>query len=196
MDRSLKIIEQKNAQVTYSQPVYATSTEGSGTVCIEGRVHEAGALVIDISPEKGVYSVKVSVELEREANAHIRILHHGTGGRKLFCRTWQIHQGSGSQSFIELRGVVEETASVDYIGELVVPEDLESVKAEQRAYGLLLSDQAKFCATPAMSVTSCSAECIHGVAAEGLDPEVIYYFSSRGIDYPTAKQLYIAGFLS
>lgn len=196
MDHSLKVIEQKNAHPICLQSEQANTDKQFGAICAKWRVYEKGNLVIDIFPKKNTRSIKFSVELEREAKVHVRILYYGTGEQKLLCRTWQIHEGSKSQSFIEFRGAVEDVAAVDYVGELVVPESVESVKAEQRAYGLLLSDQAKFCATPAMNVSSCDAECVHGVAAEGLDPEVLYYYSSRGIDYPTAKRLYIAGFLS
>jgi Fe-S cluster assembly protein SufD len=104
--------------------------------------------------------------------------------------------GNNSKSLVEVRCVCEDEARVDYRGKIEVPEHIVGVRVEQKNKNLLLSSGAHVYTEPAMDIRSKDVECFHGAAIGGIEPEILQYFSMRGIEKSLAQEHYIAGFLS
>ncbi|MDR1590668.1 MAG: SufD family Fe-S cluster assembly protein [Puniceicoccales bacterium] len=158
-------------------------------------VQSKGFLRVDFRPLEN-QKIAVQLTLEEGAEAMVRLLCHGRERSDFTFRTLQRHVGNGSKSVVEVRCVCEDEARVDYRGKIEVPEHITGVKAEQKNKNLLLSTEAYVYTEPAMDIRSKDVECFHGAAVGGIDPEVLRYFSMRGMEKLSAQELYIAGFLN
>jgi Fe-S cluster assembly scaffold protein SufB len=185
---SCTFLEEKNV-------VRSVELDGADGIIFRFCIKGGGFLCADFRPA-GDRKIALQLILEERAEATIRLLCHGRERSSFTFRTLQKHVGNGGKSTVEVRCVCEDEARVDYRGKIEVPEHIIGVKVEQKNRNLLLSSGAYIHAEPAMDIRSKDVECFHGAAIGGIDPEVLRYFSMRGVEKSSAQELYIAGFLS
>ncbi|MDR1906755.1 MAG: SufD family Fe-S cluster assembly protein [Puniceicoccales bacterium] len=166
-----------------------------GSILFHFHVRYEGFLHVDFRPPED-QRISVQLILEERAKAMVRVLYQGQKKATFTCHTLQKHIGNNSQSTVEVRCVCEDEARVNYFGKIEIPENISAVKAFQRNKNLVFSENVYIHTEPAMDVRSKDAECFHGAAIGGIDPEILQYFSLRGIKRSRAQDLFIAGFLS
>jgi Fe-S cluster assembly scaffold protein SufB len=175
--------------------VRSVELEETGGIFFCFCVKRGGFLRVDFRPVEN-QEVALQLILEEKAEATIRLLCHGQERSAFTFRTLQKHVGNDSKSVVDVRCVCEDKARINYYGKIEVPEHIVGVKVEQKNKNLLLSSDACIYTEPAMDIRSKDVECFHGAAIGGMDPEILQYFSMRGIEKSSAQELYIAGFLS
>ena len=58
----------------------------------------------------------------------------------------------------------------------------------------MLSDKAKVESIPELEIVNDDVKCSHGVTVGMLEPEQLFYLTSRGIDEEEARRIILAGF--
>ena len=186
---SICILESDNVEIS-------SKRLDEGRIELHFDVRSKGRLTVKVTPNRDeCRSLRIFLTLEDQAKANVSIASRCTNLEQFSCETVQKHLGRNSKSQVVVHCVAEDQSVINYIGKIDVPAKLNGVQTSQICRGLLTSDKAKIVAIPGMNVSSYDAECMHGVAIGGLDPELMMYFSSRGIDYTAAKKQYISGFL-
>ena len=110
-------------------------------------------------------------------------------------KTFQHHQAPDTQSALEIRGVLFDSARLWCDNLIRIDKDAQRVVASEQNKNLLLGPNARVTTIPKMEVLADDVSCLHGAAISRLDDEHLYYLQSRGLELEQAKQLLIAGFL-
>jgi Fe-S cluster assembly scaffold protein SufB len=171
------------------------SFSAKGGVIFRFHVARDGFLRLDFRPQTD-RALEVELVLERDAEAAVRILYYGEKNSSFTCRTLQRHIGHDSKSTVEVKCVCKDKARVNYFGKIEVPKHISAVKAIQENKGLVFSEDVCIHTEPAMDVWAKDVECSHGAAVGGIDPEILHYFSLRGMEELAARELFIAGFFN
>lgn len=106
------------------------------------------------------------------------------------------HLSGGSTSRQLFKGVVSDTAQVDFNGLIYVAPDAQKTKAYQENHTILLSEGARVQTRPQLEIYADDVECSHGATTGYLNPDELFYMRSRGIPEDQAKRLQILSFLS
>jgi Fe-S cluster assembly protein SufD len=77
-----------------------------------------------------------------------------------------------------------------------VDKGAQRTDAFQDCRNLLVSDKAHADAIPGLEIEADDVRCTHAAAVAQVDPDQLFYLTSRGIDQATAKRTIIEGFLA
>ena len=69
-------------------------------------------------------------------------------------------------------------------------------ESQQSCRGLLLSESAEIDSRPQLEIHADEVKCAHGATTGRLDPEMLFYMLSRGLDRTTAQSLLVYAFLA
>jgi Fe-S cluster assembly protein SufD len=69
-------------------------------------------------------------------------------------------------------------------------------QSQQSSRGLLLSPTAEIDTRPQLEIHTDEVKCAHGATTGRLDPNMLFYMLSRGIDRATAQSLLVYAFLA
>lgn len=105
-----------------------------------------------------------------------------------------IHKVANCQSKTLFKGIVNGTATADFVGKIFVDKNCENTKAHLTNKNLLLSEQAEVKTAPQLEIYTDNIECSHGAAVGQLDEESLFYLCSRGIDFETARNMLVDAF--
>jgi Fe-S cluster assembly protein SufD len=78
----------------------------------------------------------------------------------------------------------------------VVSAGAERAESRQSCRGLLLSAQAEIDTRPQLEIHADEVKCAHGATIGRLDPDMLFYLLSRGLDRETAQGLLVYAFLA
>jgi Fe-S cluster assembly protein SufD len=78
----------------------------------------------------------------------------------------------------------------------VVAEGASQADSQQSFRGLLLSSSAEIDSRPQLEIHTDEVKCAHGASTGRLDPNMLFYMLSRGLDRETAQSLLIYAFLA
>jgi Fe-S cluster assembly protein SufD len=94
------------------------------------------------------------------------------------------------------RAIASGTSRVIFNSKVVV--DSGAVRAEslQSCRGLLLSPTAEIDSRPQLEIHTDEVKCAHGATTGRLDPNMLFYMLSRGLDRETAQSLLVYAFLA
>jgi len=87
------------------------------------------------------------------------------------------------------KGILDDRASAVFTGRILVREDAQKTDAFQQNRGLLLSPQASLNTQPQLEIFADDVRCTHGATIGQLDPEALFYLTTRGIDHQAARGL-------
>jgi len=68
--------------------------------------------------------------------------------------------------------------------------------SQQSCRGLLLSPKAEIDTRPQLEIHTDEVKCAHGATTGRLDPDMLFYMLSRGLDRNTAQSLLVYAFLA
>jgi Fe-S cluster assembly protein SufD len=92
------------------------------------------------------------------------------------------------------KGILAGEAKAVFNGKVVVRANAQKSDARQTNKNLLLSERAEIDTKPELQILADDVKCAHGAAIGQLDPEALFYLSSRGIGEAKGRRLLTQGF--
>lgn len=132
----------------------------------------------------------------RGASAKVTGAYAGRGTQHLDYDTTQEHAAQDTVSDLAFRGVLAERATAVWRGMIFVDPGAQRTDAFQESRNLLLSRDAHVDAIPGLEIEADDVRCTHAAAIAQVDPEQLFYLTSRGLRDEDAKQLVVEGFLA
>ncbi len=147
---------------------------GGGMVrtALEGRLDQPGA-VLDS------YSLLVGHE-ERHVDC-VNIVTHGA---------------PDTRSNQTARAIASDASRVIFNSKVIVEAGSVHAQSQQSCRGLLLSPTAEIDTRPQLEIHADEVKCAHGATTGRLDPDMLFYMLSRGLDRDTAQSLLVYAFLA
>jgi Fe-S cluster assembly protein SufD len=105
------------------------------------------------------------------------------------------HRTTDTRSAERFRGVAGGRGRGVFNGRIVVEPGAARSESQQSSRALLLSEQAEIDSRPQLEILNNDVKCSHGSTTGQLDPNLLFYLLSRGIDARTARALLIYAFL-
>jgi Fe-S cluster assembly protein SufD len=106
------------------------------------------------------------------------------------------HRTGRTRSSERFRGIASDRSRGVFNGRIVVHPGAAKSESQQSSRALLLSEQAEIYARPQLEILTDDVRCSHGATTGRLDPNMLFYLLSRGIDAETARALLIRAFLA
>jgi Fe-S cluster assembly protein SufD len=131
----------------------------------------------------------------RGAEARVTGAYAGGGSQHLDYDTTQEHAAPNTTSDLAFRGVLAQSATAVWRGMIRVDVGAQQTDAFQESRNLLLSTKAHADAIPGLEIEANDVRCTHAAAIAQIDPEQLYYLTSRGLSGAVARRLIIEGFL-
>jgi len=132
----------------------------------------------------------------RGANARVTGALVGNGRQHLDYDTTQEHAAENTTSDLSFRGVLDDRATSVWRGMIFVDPPAQKTDAFQDCRNLLLSKKAHADAIPGLEIQADDVACTHAAAVAQIDPDQLFYLTSRGLDAETASELIVGGFLA
>jgi Fe-S cluster assembly protein SufD len=147
----------------------------------------------------GSASGKVRMETKlagRGASAKVTGAYAGSGRQHLDYDTTQEHAAEDTASDLSFRGVLGGRSTAVWRGMINVDKGAQRTDAFQDCRNLLLSPRAHADAIPGLQIEADDVRCTHAAAVAQIDPEQLFYLTSRGLDRDAASSLIVEGFLA
>ncbi len=198
-DLTITIMVAPSVAVTIHDDILTSSSQ-SVRHTIEFVVHRYGALTY-VCQAQNIAAELVHKEIivrlmGRSARAKAWITWQGSGHKKCMIKTIQDHQAEHSQSRIEVRGVLDDTAMLSCTSLIKVTPQAFDVVADQLSKNLMLSSEAHCVAAPQLEVENNDVQCRHGAAISTLSEDQLFYLEGRGLSTEHARRLLVQGFLN
>ena len=132
----------------------------------------------------------------RGANARVTGAYAGTGRQHLDYDTTQEHAAEDTTSDLAFRGVLAGRSTAVWRGMITVDEGAQRTDAFQECRNLLLSNKAHADAIPGLQINADDVACTHAAAIAQVDPEQLFYLTSRGLSEDVASRVIVEGFLA
>src|SRR5882672_123600 len=138
----------------------------------------------------------VDVALEGPAAvAQVRALLFTAGSQHHELRAEIRHAVPDTHSRTQVRTVVNESGRAICNSKVVVAPGARRSVSEQNFRNLLLAPAAEADTRPQLEIHNEDVKCSHGASTGRLDPNMLFYLTSRGIDAPTARALLTYAFV-
>lgn len=132
----------------------------------------------------------------RGANARVTGAYVGNGRQHLDYDTTQEHAAPDTTSDLAFRGVLDGRSTAVWRGMIFVDPEATRTDAFQDCRNMLLSRKAHADAIPGLEIKTDDVACTHAAAVAQIDPEQLFYLTSRGLAEELASELIVAGFLA
>ena len=132
----------------------------------------------------------------RGASAKVTGAYAGTGRQHLDYDTTQEHAAEDTFSDLSFRGVLAGRSTAVWRGMINVDEGAQRTDAFQDCRNLLLSSKAHADAIPGLQIEADDVACTHAAAIAQVDPDQLFYLTSRGLSGDVASSLIVEGFLA
>lgn len=93
------------------------------------------------------------------------------------------------------KAVLDGQARGVFQGKVIVQPDAQKTDGKQMAQALMLSPDAEFDSKPELEIYADDVVCGHGSTVAEIDPDLVFYCTSRGIPQATARALLIESFI-
>jgi Fe-S cluster assembly protein SufD len=120
----------------------------------------------------------------------------GYENRHVDCVNTVIHAARDTTSRQTARAIASDTSRVVFNSKVVVNEGAVHSESQQSCRGLLLSQAAEIDSRPQLEIHTDEVKCAHGATTGRLDPDMLFYLLSRGLDRNTAQSLLVFAFLA
>ena len=131
----------------------------------------------------------------RRAQAKLRGIYHITGSFFNEIFTEQIHRAPECVSQSLYRGVLEDEARAVYNGMINVSPEAVGTDAYLANNNLLINDGCRADSIPGLKISTNEVKCSHGSTTGKVNPNQIYYLTSRGFSPEGAKEILTQAFL-
>jgi len=120
----------------------------------------------------------------------------GHGERHVDCVNIARHSAPDTRSHQTARAIASGTSRVIFNSKVVVDAGAVRSESQQSCRGLLLSPSAEIDSRPQLEIHADEVKCAHGATTGRLDPDMLFYMLSRGLDRDTAQSLLVYAFLA
>lgn len=125
-----------------------------------------------------------------------RALLVGHADRHVDCVNVVRHAAARTISRQTARAIASGTSRVIFNSKVVVDAGASQSDSQQSCRGLLLSPSAEIDSRPQLEIHTDEVKCAHGATTGRLDPNMLFYMLSRGLDRQTAQSLLVYAFLA
>jgi Fe-S cluster assembly protein SufD len=132
----------------------------------------------------------------RGAGARVTGAYVSNGRQHLDYDTTQEHAAEDTTSDLAFRGVLDGRSTAVWRGMINVDKGAQRTDAFQDCRNLLLSKRAHADAIPGLQIEADDVACTHAAAIAQIDPDQLFYLTSRGLPVEQASELIVAGFLA
>jgi Fe-S cluster assembly protein SufD len=133
---------------------------------------------------------------EPGAKLDSRALLVGHADRHVDCVNVVRHAAARTVSRQTARAIASGTSRVIFNSKVVVDAGASQSDSQQSCRGLLLSPTAEIDSRPQLEIHTDEVKCAHGATTGRLDPNMLFYMLSRGLDRETAQSLLVYAFLA
>ena len=120
----------------------------------------------------------------------------GHGERHVDCVNIVTHGAPDTRSNQTARAIAGDTSRVIVNSKVIVEAGAVHAQSQQSCRGLLLSPGAEIDTRPQLEIHADEVKCAHGATTGRLDPNMLFYMLSRGLDRATAQSLLVYAFLA
>ncbi len=120
----------------------------------------------------------------------------GSARQHLDNHTLHHHTHGQSQSNIDFKVVLRDRALSAYTGLIRIDKNARSCEAYQENRNLLLNTGTKAETIPELEILNDDVSCSHGATVGPIDPEILFYLTSRGIADEQAVRMIVSGFVN
>ena len=132
----------------------------------------------------------------RGASAKVTGAYVGNGRQHLDYDTTQEHAAEDTTSDLAFRGVLDDRSTAVWRGMIFVDPEAQRTDAFQDCRNLLLSRKAHADAIPGLEIEADDVACTHAAAVAQIDPDQLFYLTSRGLGKEVSSELIVGGFLA
>ena len=94
------------------------------------------------------------------------------------------------------QGVLGAGAHTAFQGKVIVRPDAQRTNADQSNHNLLLDRSADANSKPELEIYADDVKCSHGATVGELDPNMMFYLQTRGLDEITARNMLVEAFIA
>jgi Fe-S cluster assembly protein SufD len=120
----------------------------------------------------------------------------GHEDRQVDCVNIVTHAAPETRSNQTARAIASDASRVVFNSKVIVNAGAVHAQSQQSCRGLLLSPTAEIDTRPQLEIHADEVKCAHGATTGRLDPDMLFYMLSRGLDRDTAQSLLVYAFLS
>jgi Fe-S cluster assembly protein SufD len=120
----------------------------------------------------------------------------GHADRHVDCVNTVTHAAPDTRSNQTARAIASDSSRVIFNSKVIVNAGAAHSQSQQSCRGLLLSPTAEIDSRPQLEIHTDEVKCAHGATTGRLDPDMLFYMLSRGIDRETAQSLLVYAFLA
>jgi Fe-S cluster assembly protein SufD len=116
--------------------------------------------------------------------------------RHVDCVNIVTHGAPETRSNQTARTIASDSSRVIFNSKVIVDAGAVHAQSQQSCRGLLLSPTAEIDTRPQLEIHADEVKCAHGATTGRLDPDMLFYMLSRGLDRDTAQSLLVYAFLA
>jgi Fe-S cluster assembly protein SufD len=120
----------------------------------------------------------------------------GHADRHVDCVNIVTHAAPNTRSRQTARAIASDVSRVIFNSKVIVNAGAVGSDSQQSCRGLLLSPSAEIDTRPQLEIHADEVKCAHGATTGRLDPDMLFYLLSRGLDRETAQSLLVYAFLA
>ena len=120
----------------------------------------------------------------------------GHEDRHIDCVNVVTHAARDTHSNQTARAIASDVSRVIFNSKVIVNAGAVHAQSQQSCRGLLLSPTAEIDTRPQLEIHADEVKCAHGATTGRLDPDMLFYMLSRGLDRDTAQSLLVYAFLA
>jgi Fe-S cluster assembly protein SufD len=120
----------------------------------------------------------------------------GHENRHVDCVNIVTHGAPETRSTQTARAIASDSSRVVFNSKVIVNAGAVRAQSQQSCRGLLLSPTAEIDTRPQLEIHADEVKCAHGATTGRLDPDMLFYMLSRGLDRDTAQSLLVYAFLA
>ncbi len=120
----------------------------------------------------------------------------GHAQRHVDCVNIVTHGAAETRSNQTARAIAGDSSRVIINSKVIVNAGAVHAHSQQSCRGLLLSPTAEIDTRPQLEIHADEVKCAHGATTGRLDPDMLFYMLSRGLDRETAQSLLVYAFLA
>ena len=120
----------------------------------------------------------------------------GHADRHIDCVNVVTHAAPDTHSSQTARAIAGDVSRVIFNSKVIVKAGAVHAQSQQSCRGLLLSPTAEIDTRPQLEIHADEVKCAHGATTGRLDPDMLFYMLSRGLDRDTAQSLLVFAFLA
>lgn len=119
----------------------------------------------------------------------------GRGGQVIDSCARVSHFGSGTESRLDLKGVLAGHARMNGLGKVLISPSAAQSKSFIDERSMLLSSCASAVSIPSIEILNNDVSAKHAASCAQLDEDSLFYLESRGVSLKDAKRLMVEGFI-